>query len=152
MMILNPISRWRMTSAFIALLVSLATLSNSALAESCSVNCLRVFSIDASDLGNSIRGVVRLTDENGSGAGARGSVVHLVWKRPDGSEFDQYALITSRLRAEFSLSMAGTPGTYTLTIADATKSGYTFDPDNSNLVSNSITVGIVANSEPISVS
>ncbi len=147
----HPIYRWKMASAFIALLVLVATTSNSALAQACSVNCLRVYSIDASDLGSSISGVVRLTDENGSGTASRSSIVHLVWTRPDGSIFDQYALITSRLRAEFNLSTAGAPGTYTLTVADAMKSGYTFDPDNSSTVSKSITVGIAPNNAPTAV-
>lgn len=147
----NPLKRCKIASAFFALLVLFVTTSNTALAEDCSVSCLRVFSIEASDLDSSIHGVVRLTDENGSATGARSSIVHLVWTRPDGSIFDQYAMISSRLRAEFSLSTAGAPGTYTLTVAGATKSGYTFDPDNSSIVSKSITVGIPPNSAPTAV-
>lgn len=147
----KTIRSWKVVSVFVALLMIMFAASNTVFAATCSVNCLRVYSIDVSDLGSSIRGVVKLTDESGSATGSRGSVVHVVWTRPDGSVFDQYAIIGTRLRAEFSLSTAGAMGAYQLAVAGATKSGYTFDPENSNLVSASIMVGSASNIAPTAV-
>jgi PKD repeat protein len=142
-------SHWSMASTFIALLVLFASIPGIASAQTCTVDCLRVFSIELADLGDSIRGTVKLTNETGAGAGARGSVVHAVWTRPDGSTLDQYANIGTRLRAEFRLYTAGTPGTYTLTVVNATKPGYMFDPDNSTILSQTITIGNTANQPPV---
>ena len=111
-----------------------------ALGQTCSVDCLRVYSIVLADLGNRISGTVKLTDETGAGAGARSAVVHVLWSRPDGSTLDQYDVIGTRLRAEFSLYTNTAPGTYTLTVMGATKPGYTFDPENSALLSKTITI------------
>ncbi|MFC1688602.1 PKD domain-containing protein [Pseudomonadota bacterium] len=145
-------NRLKFLLASFAILLTLTFVSNSAIAQSCSSNCLRVYSIDLTDLGSSIRGIVKLTDETGAGAGARGSVVHAVWTRPDGSSFDQYANIGTRLRAQFSLYTAGVAGTYTLTVAGATKAGYKFDPKKSALLSKSITVNGTGNLPPTAVS
>ena len=150
-MTLDPRSHWKMALVHIALLVSFATMSSTASAQACSSNCLRVYSIDLANLGTSIRGIVKLTDESGAGAGPRGSVVHAVWTRPDGSTFDQYANIGTRLRAEFRLYTNAAPGTYTLTVAGATKTGYTFDPGNSSILNKSITVGSAGNQAPTAV-
>lgn len=142
----------RRAFAFLAFLAFLVTASGTAVAQTCTVNCLRVYSIAVSDLGDSISGVVKLINESGSGTAARGSLVHAAWTRPDGSTFDQYALIGTRLRAEFLLSTAGVPGVYTLSVVDVTKTGYTFDPGNSAVTSSSITSGSVANIAPTAVS
>ncbi len=79
-------------------------------------------------------------------------MVHAVWTRPDGSQFDQYANIGTRLRAEFRLYTAGEPGLYTLAVAGATKAGYTFDPANSALLSEDIQIGSSGNQTPIAIS
>jgi PKD repeat protein len=150
LMLRHSLSRWKF--ALLALLVFFTAMSNTAMADACTVNCLRVYSIDVSDLGSSIRGIVRLTNESGAATASRGSVVHVMWTRPDGTVYDQYAIIGTRLRARFSLSTAGAPGAYTLTVAGATLSGYTFDPDNSSMTSKSITIGDLANSAPTAVS
>lgn len=142
---------WKTAIACVALLASSVTTMTPAYAQACSVDCLRVYSIALTNLGTSIRGIVKLTDETGAGAGARSTVVHAVWTRPDGSTFDQYANIGTRLRATFRLYSDGAPGTYTLTVADATKAGYTFDPDNSVILSDSIVVGDVSNQLPVAV-
>lgn len=125
--------------------------SSPAWAGACSSNCLRVYSMDLTNLGTSIRGIVKLTDESGAGAGVRGSVVHARWTRPDGSELDQYANIGTRLRAQFSLYTAAAPGTYKLTVVDATKPGYKFDPKKSAILSQNISVGGTVNQPPIAV-
>jgi len=149
-MLRHTLSRWKV--AIFALLAFFAAMSNTAMAQACTVNCLRVYSIDLTDLGSSIRGIVKLTDETGIATPTRGSVVHAVWTRPDGTSYYQAAIIGTRLRAEFSLSTAGAPGTYTLFIAGVTKSGYTFDQDNSSMTSKSISIGNLANSAPTAVS
>lgn len=142
----------RRALAFLAFLALLVSASGTAMAQTCTANCLRVYSIAVSDLGDSISGVVKLINESGSATASRGSVVHAAWTRPDGSTFDQYARIGTRLRAEFSLSTAGVPGVYTLSVVDVTKTGYTYDPDSSAVTSSSITSGDVANSVPTAVS
>jgi PKD repeat protein len=150
-MISNSKSRWKLALISIALLLTFFSASNTALAGSCSTNCLSVYSITLTDLGNTISGIVKLVDETGAGAGARGAVVHAIWTRPDGSTFDQYANIGTRLRAAFSLYTAGAPGTYTLTVADATKPGYKFDPGPVSKSSESITIAGSGNQPPIAV-
>jgi PKD repeat protein len=146
----HSLIRWKF--ALFALLTLFTVTSNTALANTCSVNCLRVYSIDVSDLGSTISGIVKMTDESGSATAIRGAVVHAAWSRPDGTVYDQYALIGTRLRAEFSLSTAGAPGVYTLTAVYAIKSGYTFDPINGSNTSESISIGNLANSAPTAVS
>ena len=104
---------------------------------SCSVNCLRVYSIKMYDFGTTISGHVVVVDENGGRI--FGAVVHAVWTKPDGSTQDQYDMIGVRGRAEFPL-YASVSGQYTLTVVGITKDGYTFDPANSALLSSSINV------------
>ena len=144
-------NRWKMALVAIALLLGFTGVSSTALAANCSKNCLSVYSIKLTDLGSSISGIVKLVDETGAGAGARGSVVHAIWTRPDGSMLDQYANIGTRLRAEFRLYTAGAPGTYTLTVAGATKAGYTFNPKPGNKLSESITIAGSGNQPPTAV-
>ncbi len=135
---------------FSFLLVTVAT-ATTTLAGNCSVNCLSVYSLELTDLGTSVRSIVKLVDETGAGAGARGTVVHAVWTRPDGSSFDQYANIGTRLRATFGLYTAGAPGTYKFSVVGATKAGYTFDPANSSTLSKSIVLGDISNTPPTAV-
>jgi PKD repeat protein len=127
-------------------------MANMAWAQTCSVDCLRVYSIALSDLGTAISGTVKLTDEAVSAGAARSSVVHAVWTRPDGTTLDQYATIGTRLRAEFRLYTAGELGLYRLTVAGATKAGYTFDAANSALLSESIQIGSSGNQAPVAIS
>lgn len=137
--------------AYFAVLFAFAAGSNTALAGTCSVNCLSVYSIVLSDAGTSIKSTVKLIDATGSAGGARSAVVHAAWTRPDGSVLDQYGVIGTRLRAEFSLYTASAPGTYTFTVVDVTKAGYTFDQKNWSKLSESLTVGTVGNEPPIAV-
>lgn len=141
----------KLASLFLVLLALSIVLPSSTNAQTCTVNCLRVYSIQLRDLGSSVGGTVKLTDESGGGAGSRSAVVHAVWTRPDGTVFNQYDVIGTRLRAEFRLATGGVPGTYTLTVVDASKSGYTFDPVNSRILSDSITIGGTANQPPVAV-
>lgn len=135
----------------LALLVFSGAKMSTAFAQSCSVNCLRVYSISLTDHHSYISATVKLADETGAGAGPRGTTVRAVWSRPDGSSFDQYARIGTRMRASFRLYNSGAAGTYTLTVVDATKNGYTFDATNSNILNKNITVGNVSNQPPKAV-
>ena len=142
---------WKLGLLSFSFLVLTATTSTTILAETCSVNCLSVFSIELSDLGASVRGIVKLVDKTATGVSAHGSVFHGVWTRPDGTTFDQYANIGTRLRATFSLYRADVSGTYTLTIAGATNPSYTFNPANSSILSKSISISEVSNQPPMAV-
>ena len=126
-----------------ALLVVFVTTMKTASAQS----TLKVYSILLSNLGSSISSTVKLVDETGAGSGSRGAFVHVVWTGPGGS-FDQYATIGTRLRGDFQLYTAGAPGEYTLTVVDATKTGYTFVPTNN---SKSISIGVEGNIPPTAV-
>ncbi|MEJ2308021.1 MAG: PKD domain-containing protein [Gammaproteobacteria bacterium] len=138
---------WQQLLAAIALLITALFSISPAAAQACTSDCLRVYSIELSDLGSSIRGIVKLTDE--TAAGVSNTTVQAIWTRPDGSTLEQNALVGTRLRAEFRLYTSGIPGTYTLTIVDASKAGYSFDPDNSSLLSESIMVGLPDNQPPV---
>lgn len=150
---MNPVQKnaWLPSFAAIAMLILSLFIASPVSAQTCLTNCLRVYSIQLTDLGTSIRGIVKLTDETYSGAGARNTTVHAIWTRPDGSALDQYRRIGTRLRAEFRLYTSGMAGTYTLTVLDATKPDYTFDPENSTLLSETITIGQPQNLAPAAV-
>ncbi len=114
----------------------------------CLMNCLQVNSISLTNALSEIRSLVVLTDEAGSAAGARGATVHVIWTRPDGSTVDQYTNIGTRLRASFRTPVVA-PGSYKLTVVGATKTDYTFDPANSNLIFKTIVVGDQPNTAKI---
>ena len=84
--------------------------------------------------GVSVSGSVNVNDEGGGSVS--GATVAVSWKLPDGSTQNQTASTSSNGVARFSTS--GRRGTYTLTVNNITKSGYTFDPGNS-VLSKSIT-------------
>jgi len=85
-----------------------------------------------------VTAIVQIVDE--LGGGVRSAVIHGVWTLPDGSTLDQYAVTGTRLRGEFGLNTTQT-GMFTFTVAGVTKTGYTFDPVGSAILSNSITIG-----------
>ena len=82
----------------------------------------------------SISGAVNVND--GNGGSVSGATVAVSWRLPDGSIQSQTADTSSNGVARFSTS--GRRGTYTLTVNNITKSGYTFDRTNS-VLSKSIT-------------
>ncbi len=57
----NPIKHWKIASILFSLLAIFITNINAASAQTCTSNCLSVYSIELTDLGNSIR-VDRQTD------------------------------------------------------------------------------------------
>jgi hypothetical protein len=77
---------------------------------------------------------VAVKDENG--VSVSGAVVAASWSLPDGTTQNQTTNTSSNGVAKFSTS--GRRGTYTLTVNNITKSGYTFDRSNS-VVSKTIT-------------
>ena len=64
------------------------------------------------------------------------ATVYLTWQKPDGSQVNQSGQTNSSGVASFTTS--GGRGTYTLTVTNIAKTGYTFDPANS-VLSKSIT-------------
>jgi hypothetical protein len=65
---------------------------------------------------------------NASGAAVSGAVVSATWARPGGATAAQTATTSSTGIAKFSAT--GGRGTYTLTVGNITKTGYTFDAGN----------------------
>ncbi len=76
-----------------------------------------------------VTGTVSVKD--GSGRSVRGAIVYATWTRPGGSTVTQSA--TTGLTGNARFSTSGGRGTYTLTVTNLAKSGYTFDPANSVL-------------------
>jgi hypothetical protein len=96
----------------------------------CNTACLRSTAVGMQSRFNSVTGRVTVRDENGTVVpGARVSVT---WTRPDGSTESQTRTTNTAGVVLFSVS-ALDPGTYTITITNITKSGYTFDAAHSIL-------------------
>jgi PKD repeat protein len=74
--------------------------------------------------------------KNGSNAAVSGATVSIRWTKPGGATATQSATTGGNGVATFTTS--GNGGTYTLTVTNITKTGYTFDPANS-VLSKSIT-------------
>ena len=68
---------------------------------------------------------------NTANAAVSGVSVNVTWRKPDGTSVTQIATTGSSGTA--SLSTSGGRGTYTLTVNNLTKTGYTFDRANSVL-------------------
>ena len=77
----------------------------------------------------SVSASITVKDENG--ASVPSAAVSVSWRLPDGSTQDQTASTSNNGLAKFSTS--GRRGTYTLSINNITKVGYTFDRTNSVL-------------------
>ena len=100
----------------------------------CSVNCLRSTALYLnSRLRNgqeTLKGQVKVRNENG------GKVSHadvsVSWTLRDGSSLLQVRSTNNRGRAIFRIPSIGL-GTYTITVTNIAKTGWTFDPDNSVL-------------------
>jgi Tol biopolymer transport system component len=104
----------------------------------CTANCLRSTAINFAyrpdPAGVELRGSVRVKDEHA--VAVAGATVSLQWTSPDGRKrnvqklTDGNGLVNSQLK--------GPHGTYTLTVLNITKQGYTFDAGKS-IVSKSVT-------------
>ena len=73
---------------------------------------------------------------DGNGATVPGALVYATWTLPNGTT--QAQVVGSDRKGKYKLSTSGDRGTYTLTVTNIVKSGYTFDAANS-VLSKSIT-------------
>jgi probable HAF family extracellular repeat protein len=105
----------------------------------CISNCITVSKITLKYKAKSskIKGRIWLSDENNNSI--KSANVHAVWTLPDGSTVDQYQKTGKRSRVSFKLR-ASDAGNYMLTIDQVTKSGYSFDPNNSNVLEGAIDI------------
>jgi hypothetical protein len=101
----------------------------------CTVNCLRVTALNLRDISSGVRGVVNIQDENGVAVGRAAVSIH--WDLPGGGTLDQTKITNAFGSVIFKV--AGGAGVYTLTITNVAKTDYAFDPDNSLILSKSIT-------------
>jgi Tol biopolymer transport system component len=94
---------------------------------SCTINCLRSSSIAFASrpdpLGVEIRGSIRVKDENS--LAVQGALVSIRWTLNGKTKTAQK--ITDA-NGNVSFQLKGPHGTYTLTVTNITKQGYTFDP------------------------
>jgi subtilisin family serine protease len=95
----------------------------------CTSNCLRVTAIAMSAPLKSTNATVTVKNENGVAVSK--AVVFVHWDYPSGT-VDQNTRTNGGGNAAFRLSVT-TTGTYTITVTNVTKAGYTFDPANSFL-------------------
>ena len=82
---------------------------------------------------------------NTSGAAVSGVTVSATWRKPDGSTASRTATTNTSGAASFSTS--GPRGTYTLTVTNLAKTGYTFDTAGS-VLSASITLTAISGLGP----
>lgn len=109
-----------------------ATVNISVTASGCSSNCLRstAISLKASGSGTiSVKGQVQVRSENN--ALVSNARVYVTWTLPGGGTVTQDVLTNSRGIASFGA--VGSSGTFTLTVTNITKTGWTFDPEHSVL-------------------
>jgi hypothetical protein len=101
----------------------------------CTDSCLRVAEIRMWVDPSKVYASVKIIDENG--AAIPGAAVSAHWDLPGGRTKDQTKNTDASGSVTFRVN--GGAGTYTITITDVTLAGYTFDPDNSEILSNNIT-------------
>lgn len=73
----------------------------------------------------------KITVQDSTGKGVSGVVAAVTWQLPGGNTSPQIASTNRTGLASFKV--AGTRGTYTVTVTNLTKAGYVFDPANSVL-------------------
>jgi hypothetical protein len=99
----------------------------------CKVNCLRskaiTFTKKKDGLGIELHGHVRVRDE--LRLAVADALVSIQWSLPDGSQ--QVAQKTTDVNGVADFQVKGPHGTYTLTVTDIAKQGFTFDPAKSVL-------------------
>ncbi|MBA3544299.1 MAG: IPT/TIG domain-containing protein [Chthoniobacterales bacterium] len=87
--------------------------------------------IRAVNAGSSANANGKVTVQDNIGAPVAGATVDVTWTLPSGQTLAQTVATTSRGLAAFMAT--DIPGTYTLTVTNITKSGFTFDAANSVL-------------------
>lgn len=98
----------------------------------CTNKCLRAKQIQLSRTAAGVMGKVTVRDEKG--ALVKNATVSIAWTLPSGATQNQAATTNAKGVATFNVT--GGAGVYTLTVANITKVGYTFDPANSLLSKN----------------
>jgi hypothetical protein len=101
----------------------------------CTVNCLRVTAITMNSTRSGVRAIVTVKNETGAVVSRANVSVH--WDLPGGGSLDQSKNSNNTGNATFNVS--GGAGTYTVTVTNITKTGFTFDPVGSTILTNSIT-------------
>ncbi|HEY2712973.1 MAG TPA: PQQ-binding-like beta-propeller repeat protein [Chthoniobacterales bacterium] len=81
--------------------------------------------------GSGVKAQGRVTVQDGNGAAVAGATVAITWKVPSGATISQSATTNAKGLASFTTSDVA--GSYTLTVTNITKTGYTFDTANSIL-------------------
>ena len=81
--------------------------------------------------GTAVKGTSKVTIQDGAGALVSGATVAVTWNLPSGATISQTAVTSSKGLASFSVTDVA--GTYTITVTDVSKAGYTFDSANSVL-------------------
>jgi hypothetical protein len=104
----------------------------------CTSNCLRStdITLSAKQRGGKVNVTGAVTVKNEAGAVVKSATVYITWTLPNGTTQNQSALTNKNGLVSFSTSDGN--GTYTLTVTNIVKTGYTFDPANS-VLSKSIT-------------
>jgi hypothetical protein len=87
--------------------------------------------LNARASGTSVKATSKVTVTDGNGAAVSGATVAVSWKLPSGQTLTQSVATNSRGMAAFNATDIA--GTYTITVTNITKSGYTFDSANSVL-------------------
>jgi hypothetical protein len=107
----------------------------SAVPAGCTTNCLRVAAIGMRVDPSFVHASVTVRDENSSPVPR--AVVSVRWDLPGGGEQE----LTKKTNASgvASFRVSGGVGTYTITVNDVVLAGYAFDPENSAILSKSIT-------------
>jgi hypothetical protein len=104
-------------------------------APGCTTNCMRVTAIDMRPTGGGVQ--ARVTVRNENNAAVSSASVSVTWNLPGGGTQTQTGTTNSQGRVNFSVT--GGSGTYTITVTNITKTGFTFDPTNSTLLTKSLT-------------
>jgi hypothetical protein len=107
----------------------------SAVTPGCITSCLRVIAIQMQVVSGVVKAIVTVRDEVGAAIPA--AKVFARWDLPNGVTLNQSKKTNASGLATFIASRGA--GAYTIRITNVTKAGYTFDPDNSTILSQSIT-------------
>jgi hypothetical protein len=77
--------------------------------------------------------------KDGNGIAVSGATTFVTWNMPSGGTIAQMAATNTKGQASFKVT--DLRGSYTLTVTNLTKTGYTFDPANSVLTKQSSAIG-----------
>ena len=81
--------------------------------------------------GRSIKATGKVAVKDGNGIAVSGATTFVTWNVPSGGTITQTATTNTKGLAAFTVT--DLRGSYTLTVTNLTKTGYTFDPANSVL-------------------